>query len=73
MHPSTEKFDEWLSQLDRVLRSPRELLALDKCAELMAMVNGSWFLLGQNIKQSFHNVFVSINLSYEAEAEGISS
>lgn len=67
-------YDEKLANWIEFGASPRATIALDKCARAHAWLMGRDFVGPDNIQAVFHNVLRHrILLSYEAEAEGISS
>ena len=69
-----EKYDPQLANWIEFGASPRATIALDKCARAHAWLMGRDFVGPDNIQAVFHNVLRHrILLSYEAEAEGVSS
>lgn len=69
-----EKYDEQLANWIEFGGSPRATIALDKCARAHAWLMGRDFVGPDDIHAVFHNVLRHrLILSYEAEAEGISS
>lgn len=69
-----EKYDTDLANWIEFGASPRATIALDKCARAHAWLNGRDFVGPDNIQAVFHNVLRHrVLLSYEAEAEGVSS
>ena len=71
-HP--EKYSEDLKKWLEVGASPRGSLSLDKCARVHAWFNGSDHVTPDDIRAVIHDALRHrIILSYEANAEGISS
>ncbi|AEE23610.1 ATPase associated with various cellular activities AAA_3 [Glaciecola sp. 4H-3-7+YE-5] len=69
-----EKYSEQLASWIEFGASPRATIALDKCARAHAWLMGRDFVGPDNIQAVFHNVLRHrLLLSYEAEAEGVSS
>jgi len=69
-----EKYDEQLANWIEFGGSPRATIALDKCARAHAWLMGRDFVGPDDIHAVFHNVLRHrLLLSYEAEAEGVSS
>lgn len=69
-----EKYDQQLASWIEFGGSPRATIALDKCARAHAWLMGRDFVGPDDIHAVFHNVLRHrLILSYEAEAEGISS
>ncbi len=69
-----QKYDEKLANWIEFGASPRATISLDKCARAHAWLMGRDFVGPDNIQAVFHNVLRHrILLSYEAEAEGITS
>lgn len=71
-HP--EKYSEDLKKYLEVGASPRGSLSLDKCARVHAWINGNDHVTPDDIRAIVHDALRHrIILSYEANAEGISS
>jgi len=69
-----ERYDADLANWIEFGASPRATIALDKCARAHAWLMGRDFVGPDNIQAVFHNVLRHrLLLSYEAEAEGVSS
>lgn len=69
-----QNYDEKLANWIEFGASPRATISLDKCARAHAWLMGRDFVGPDNIQAVFHNVLRHrILLSYEAEAEGITS
>lgn len=69
-----ERYDPDLASWIEFGASPRATIALDKCARAHAWLMGRDFVGPDNIQAVFHNVLRHrVLLSYEAEAEGVSS
>lgn len=69
-----QKYSEQLASWIEFGASPRATIALDKCARAHAWLMGRDFVGPDNIHAVFHNVLRHrLLLSYEAEAEGVSS
>ncbi|MDN4503717.1 MoxR family ATPase [Alteromonadaceae bacterium BrNp21-10] len=69
-----EKYDPQLATWIEFGASPRATIALDRCARAHAWLNGRDFVGPDDIQAVFHNVLRHrLLLSYEAEAEGITS
>lgn len=69
-----EKYDEKLTQWLAYGASPRATIALDSCARARAWLNNRDFVSPEDVQAVFHNVLRHrILLTYQAEAEGISS
>lgn len=71
-HP--EKYDDKLKQWLTYGASPRATIALDRCARARAWLNDRDFVSPEDVQAVFHNVLRHrIIMTYQAEAEGISS
>jgi MoxR-like ATPase len=71
-HP--EKYDDKLKQWLAYGASPRATIALDRCARARAWLNDRDFVSPEDVQAVFHNVLRHrIIMTYQAEAEGISS
>ncbi|MBA6288646.1 MoxR family ATPase [Colwellia sp. MB3u-4] len=71
-HP--EKYDDKLKQWLAYGASPRATIALDRCARARAWLNNRDFVSPEDVQAVFHNVLRHrIIMTYQAEAEGISS
>ncbi len=69
-----EKYDDKLKQWLAYGASPRATIALDRCARARAWLNGRDFVSPEDVQAVFHNVLRHrILMTYQAEAEGISS
>jgi|TARA_R110001599_G_scaffold62576_3_gene174164 MoxR-like ATPase len=69
-----EKYDEKLKQWLAYGASPRATIALDRCARARAWLNNRDFVSPEDVQAVFHNVLRHrIIMTYQAEAEGISS
>ncbi|MBU2925774.1 MoxR family ATPase [Colwellia sp. 4_MG-2023] len=69
-----EKYDEKLKSWLAFGASPRATIALDRCARARAWLHNRDFVSPEDIQAVLHNVLRHrIILSYQAEAEGISS
>ncbi|WP_339766826.1 MoxR family ATPase [uncultured Paraglaciecola sp.] len=69
-----QKYSEQLASWIEFGASPRATIALDKCARAHAWLMGRDFVGPDNIQAVFHNVLRHrLLLSYEAEAEGVTS
>lgn len=69
-----QSYDSELANWIEFGASPRATIALDKCARAHAWLMGRDFVGPDNIQAVFHNVLRHrVLLSYEAEAEGVSS
>lgn len=69
-----EAYDSQLADWIEFGASPRATIALDKCARAHAWLMGRDFVGPDNIQAVFHNVLRHrLILSYEAEAEGVST
>lgn len=69
-----EKYDEKLKQWLAYGASPRATIALDRCARARAWLNNRDFVSPEDVQAVFHNVLRHrILMTYQAEAEGISS
>ncbi|WP_144393394.1 AAA family ATPase [Pleionea sediminis] len=69
-----EKFDEQLSRWIDFGGSPRATISLDRCARAKAWLEGSDFVTPDNVQSIAHEVLRHrVLLSYEAEAEGVTS
>lgn len=69
-----QNYDEKLANWIEFGASPRATISLDKCARAHAWLMGRDFVGPDNIQAMFHNVLRHrLLLSYEAEAEGITS
>lgn len=69
-----QRYDDKLANWIEFGASPRATISLDKCARAHAWLMGREFVGPDNIQAVFHNVLRHrILLSYEAEAEGITS
>lgn len=67
-----EKYNEELASWIDFGASPRGTIALDKCARVIAWLNGRDFILPDDIRAIIHDVLRHrLILSYEANAEGI--
>tara|TARA_R110000737_G_scaffold36970_1_gene56760 strand:- start:6544 stop:7500 length:957 start_codon:yes stop_codon:yes gene_type:complete len=71
---SPEKYDDKLKQWLAYGASPRATIALDRCARARAWLNNRDFVSPEDVQAVFHNVLRHrIIMTYQAEAEGISS
>lgn len=69
-----EKYDDKLKTWLAFGASPRATIALDRCARARAWLHNRDFVSPEDIQAVFHNVLRHrILLSYQAEAEGITS
>ncbi len=69
-----EKYDDKLKSWLAFGASPRATIALDRCARARAWLHNRDFVSPEDIQAVFHNVLRHrIILSYQAEAEGITS
>jgi MoxR-like ATPase len=69
-----ERYGEQLKSWLRVGASPRGAIGLDKCARVNAWLNGRDHVLPDDVRSVVHGVLRHrLTLSYEANAEGISS
>ena len=69
-----ERYDEKLASWINVGASPRGAIGLDKCARVHAWLNGRDHVLPDDVRAVVHGVFRHrIALSYEANADGVSS
>ena len=69
-----EKYDDKLKQWLAYGASPRATIALDRCARARAWLNNRDFVSPEDVQAVFHNVLRHrILMTYQAEAEGISS
>ena len=69
-----ERYDEKLASWIRIGASPRGAIGLDKCARVHAWLNNRDHVLPDDVRAVVHGVFRHrIALSYEANADGISS
>jgi MoxR-like ATPase len=69
-----EKYDDKLKQWLAYGASPRATIALDRCARARAWLNNRDFVSPEDVQAVFHNVLRHrIIMTYQAEAEGISS
>jgi len=69
-----EKYDDKLKQWLAYGASPRATIALDRCARARAWLNDRDFVSPEDVQAVFHNVLRHrILMTYQAEAEGISS
>ena len=69
-----ERYDEKLASWIRIGASPRGAIGLDKCARVHAWLNSRDHVLPDDVRAVVHGVFRHrIALSYEANADGISS
>mgnify|MGYP005987370559 FL=1 len=69
-----EKYDGKLKQWLAYGASPRATIALDRCARAHAWLNNRDFVSPEDVQAVFHNVLRHrILMTYQAEAEGISS
>ena len=69
-----QKYSKQLASWIEFGASPRATIALDKCARAHAWLMGRDFVGPDNIQAVFHNVLRHrLLLSYEAEAEGVTS
>jgi len=68
------RYDEKLASWIRIGASPRGAIGLDKCARVHAWLNGRDHVLPDDVRAVVHGVFRHrIALSYEANADGVSS
>ncbi len=69
-----EKYDAKLKQWLAYGASPRATIALDRCARARAWLNNREFVSPEDVQAVFHNVLRHrVLMTYQAEAEGISS
>ncbi|WP_438863431.1 AAA family ATPase [Neptunicella sp.] len=69
-----QKYDPQLANWIEFGASPRATIALDRCARAHAWLNGRDFVGPDDIQAVFHNVLRHrLLLSYEAEAEGVTT
>lgn len=69
-----EKYSEQLAGWIEFGASPRGTIALDKCARVIAWLNGRDFVNPDDVREVIHDVLRHrLMLSYEANAEGISA
>ena len=69
-----DRYDEKLASWIRIGASPRGAIGLDKCARVHAWLNDRDHVLPDDIRAVVHGVFRHrIALSYEANADGVSS
>lgn len=69
-----DRYDEKLASWIRIGASPRGAIGLDKCARTHAWLNGRDHVLPDDVRAVVHGVLRHrIALSYEANADGISS
>jgi MoxR-like ATPase len=69
-----DRFGEPLNQWLALGASPRASIALDKCARVMAWLNGRDHVLPEDVRAIAHDVLRHrIKLTYEASADGISA
>ncbi|WP_416308221.1 AAA family ATPase [Neptunicella sp. SCSIO 80796] len=69
-----EQYDPQLANWIEFGASPRATIALDRCARAHAWLNGRDFVGPDDIQAVFHNVLRHrLLLSYEAEAEGVTT
>ena len=69
-----DRYDEKLASWIRIGASPRGAIGLDKCARVHAWLNGRDHVLPDDVRAVVHGVFRHrIALSYEANADGVSS
>ncbi len=69
-----DRYDEKLASWIRIGASPRGAIGLDKCARVHAWLNGRDHVLPDDVRAIVHAVLRHrIALSYEANADGISS
>ena len=69
-----ERYDEKLASWIRIGASPRGAIGIDKCARVHAWLNGRDHVLPDDVRAVVHGVLRHrIALSYEANADGISS
>lgn len=69
-----QRYDEKLASWIRVGASPRGAIGLDKCARVHAWLNGRDHVLPDDVRAVIHGVLRHrIALSYEANADGVSS
>ena len=71
---SPEKYDDQLKKWLAYGASPRATIALDRCSRARAWLHNRDFVSPEDVQAVFHNVLRHrILLTYQAEAEGISS
>lgn len=69
-----ERYDEKIATWIRIGASPRGAIGLDKCARVHAWLNGRDHVLPDDVRSVVHGVIRHrIALSYEANADGVSS
>jgi MoxR-like ATPase len=69
-----ERYDQKLASWIRIGASPRGAIGLDKCARVHAWLNGREQVLPDDVRAVAHSVLRHrIALSYEANADGVSS
>ena len=69
-----EKYGEQLGRWIRIGASPRGAIGLDKCARVVAWMNGRDHVLPDDVRAVVHGVFRHrVALSYEASADGVST
>jgi len=69
-----QRYDEKLASWIRMGASPRGAIGLDKCARVHAWLNGRDHVLPDDVRAVVHGVLRHrIALSYEANADGVSS
>ena len=69
-----ERYNEQLASWIRIGASPRGAIGLDKCARVHAWLNDRDHVLPDDVRAVVHGVFRHrIALSYEANADGVSS
>ncbi|XQW85950.1 AAA family ATPase [Thalassotalea piscium] len=69
-----EKYDDKLKSWLAYGASPRATIALDRCSRARAWLHGRDFVGPEDVQAVFHNVLRHrVLLTYQAEAEGISS
>jgi len=69
-----QRYNEKLAAWIRIGASPRGAIGLDKCSRVHAWLNGRDHVLPDDVRAVVHGVFRHrIALSYEANADGISS
>jgi MoxR-like ATPase len=69
-----ERYDEDLARWIHVGVSPRGGIALDKCARVVAWLDGRDHALPDDVQAVLHGIFRHrLNLSYDASADGVSA
>jgi MoxR-like ATPase len=69
-----DRYDEKLASWIRIGASPRGAIGLDRCARVHAWLNGREQVLPDDVRAVAHGVLRHrITLSYEANADGVSS